>query len=94
MLPLYAARIEDLGQSDFVKVDSAACHHVALDAGDPPFAASRRMPDAHTSKDFAISLSVAHPVAMVLHSSLPMACGRARRYRAGRAVIVIGLPAS
>ena len=30
MLPLYAARIEDLGQSDFVKVDCAACHHMAL----------------------------------------------------------------
>jgi hypothetical protein len=30
MLPLYAARIEDLGQSDFVKVDCAACHPVAL----------------------------------------------------------------
>jgi len=30
MLPLYAARIEDLGQSDFVKVDCAACYHVAL----------------------------------------------------------------
>jgi hypothetical protein len=30
MLPLYLARIEDLGQSDFVKVDCAACHHVAL----------------------------------------------------------------
>jgi hypothetical protein len=30
MLPLYAARIDDLGQSDFVKVDCAACHHVAL----------------------------------------------------------------
>ena len=30
MLPRYAARIEDLGQSDFVKVDCAACHHVAL----------------------------------------------------------------
>jgi ribosomal protein S27E len=30
MLPLYAARIEDLGQSDFVKVDCAACHHLAL----------------------------------------------------------------
>jgi len=30
MLPLYAARIEDLGRSDFVKVDCAACHHVAL----------------------------------------------------------------
>jgi hypothetical protein len=29
MLPLYAARIEDLGQGDFVKVDCAACH-VAL----------------------------------------------------------------
>jgi hypothetical protein len=29
-LPLYAARIEDLGQGDFVKVDCAACHHVAL----------------------------------------------------------------
>jgi hypothetical protein len=24
------ARIEDLGQGDFVKVDCAACHHVAL----------------------------------------------------------------
>jgi hypothetical protein len=30
MLPLYAARIEGLGQGDFVKVDCAACHHVAL----------------------------------------------------------------
>jgi hypothetical protein len=30
MLPLYAARIEDLGLGDFVKVDCAACHHVAL----------------------------------------------------------------
>ncbi len=30
MMPLYAARIEDLGQSDFVKVDCAVCHHVAL----------------------------------------------------------------
>lgn len=30
MLPLYAARIADLGSGDFVKVDCAACHHVAL----------------------------------------------------------------
>jgi hypothetical protein len=30
MLPLYAARIDDLGQSDFVKVDCAVCHQVAL----------------------------------------------------------------
>jgi hypothetical protein len=30
MPPLYLARIEDLGQSDFVKVICAACHHVAL----------------------------------------------------------------
>jgi hypothetical protein len=30
MLPLYAARIEDLGLGDFVKVDRAACHQVAL----------------------------------------------------------------
>jgi hypothetical protein len=29
-LPLYAARIEDLGQGDLVKVDCAACDHVAL----------------------------------------------------------------
>ena len=28
--PLYAARIEDLGPGDFVKIDCAACHHVAL----------------------------------------------------------------
>ena len=34
MLPLYAARIEDLGLGDFVKVDCAACHHVALLAPD------------------------------------------------------------
>jgi hypothetical protein len=34
MLPLYAARIEDLGQGDFVKVDCAACHHVAVLASD------------------------------------------------------------
>ena len=30
MLPLYAARIEDLGRGDLVKVDCAACRHVAL----------------------------------------------------------------
>jgi ribosomal protein S27E len=30
MLPLYAVRIEDLGRGDFVKVDCAVCHHVAL----------------------------------------------------------------
>ena len=30
MLPLYATRIEDLGSGDFVKVDCAACQHVAL----------------------------------------------------------------
>jgi hypothetical protein len=30
MLPLYAAGIEDLGPGDLVKVDCAACHHVAL----------------------------------------------------------------
>ena len=30
MLPLFAARIEHLGLGDFVKVDCAACHHVAL----------------------------------------------------------------
>jgi hypothetical protein len=29
MLPLYAARIEDLRQGDVVTVDCAACHHVA-----------------------------------------------------------------
>jgi hypothetical protein len=29
-LPLYAARIEDLGHGDLVRVDCAACHHVAL----------------------------------------------------------------
>ena len=30
MLPLYAARIEDLGPGDFVKVDCAACEHTGL----------------------------------------------------------------
>ena len=30
MQPLYLARIEDLGHGDLVKVDCAACHHVAL----------------------------------------------------------------
>ena len=30
MLPLYLARIEDLRRGDLVKVDCAACHHVAL----------------------------------------------------------------
>jgi ribosomal protein S27E len=34
MLPLYAARIEDLGRGDFVKIDCAACDHVALLAPD------------------------------------------------------------
>jgi hypothetical protein len=30
MVPLYAARIEDLGPGDFVKIDCAACSHTAL----------------------------------------------------------------
>jgi hypothetical protein len=30
MLPLYLARIADLGRGDLIKVDCAACHHVAL----------------------------------------------------------------
>jgi len=30
MRPMYLARIEDLGRGDFVKVDCAACRHVAL----------------------------------------------------------------
>jgi hypothetical protein len=30
MQPLYLARIEDLGRGDLVKVDCAACYHVAL----------------------------------------------------------------
>jgi hypothetical protein len=30
MVPLYAARIEDLGPRDFVKIDCAACGHTAL----------------------------------------------------------------
>jgi hypothetical protein len=30
MQPLYLARIEDLGRGDLVKVDCAACDHVAL----------------------------------------------------------------
>jgi hypothetical protein len=30
MLPLYAARIEDLGRGGLVKVDCAGCHYVAL----------------------------------------------------------------
>jgi hypothetical protein len=30
MVPLYAARIEDLGPGDFVKLDCAECEHTAL----------------------------------------------------------------
>jgi hypothetical protein len=30
MVPLYAARIEDLGPGDLVKIDCAACSHTAL----------------------------------------------------------------
>jgi hypothetical protein len=30
MVPLYAARIENLGSGDFVKIDCAACSHTAL----------------------------------------------------------------
>jgi hypothetical protein len=30
MVPLYAARIEDLGPGDRVKVDCSACSHTAL----------------------------------------------------------------
>ena len=34
MKPLYAARIEDLGPSDFVKVECAACGHTELLSSD------------------------------------------------------------
>ena len=30
MVPLYAARIADLGPGDFVKIDCGACSHTAL----------------------------------------------------------------
>jgi hypothetical protein len=30
MVPLYAARIEDLGPGDFLKIDCSACSHTAL----------------------------------------------------------------
>jgi hypothetical protein len=30
MVPLYAARIEDLGPGDFAKVDCAGCEHTGL----------------------------------------------------------------
>jgi hypothetical protein len=30
MVPLYAAKIEDLGSGDLVKIDCAACGHTAL----------------------------------------------------------------
>jgi hypothetical protein len=30
MMPLYLARIEDLGPGDFVKIDCSACGHSAL----------------------------------------------------------------
>jgi hypothetical protein len=30
MVPLYAARVEDLRPGDFVKIDCAACSHTAL----------------------------------------------------------------
>jgi ribosomal protein S27E len=30
MQPLYRARIGDLGRGDLVKVECAACHHIAL----------------------------------------------------------------
>ena len=30
MVPLYLARIEDLGRGDLVQVDCATCRHVAL----------------------------------------------------------------
>src|SRR5271166_4196008 len=30
MVPLYAARIEDLGPGDFLRVDCGACSHTAL----------------------------------------------------------------
>ena len=30
MVPLYAAKVEDLGPGDFVKIDCAACSHTAL----------------------------------------------------------------
>ena len=30
MVPLYTAKIEDLGSGDFVKIDCTACGHTAL----------------------------------------------------------------
>jgi ribosomal protein S27E len=39
MLPLYAARIEEPWASDFVKVDCAACHQIALLTPEAPLRA-------------------------------------------------------
>jgi hypothetical protein len=35
MLPLYLAKIEDLGRGDLLKVDCAVCQHVALLTPEP-----------------------------------------------------------
>jgi hypothetical protein len=49
MVSLYAARIEDLGPGDFVKVDCAACSHTALLA--PAFLARLRLEPRHRVLD-------------------------------------------
>ena len=62
MLPLYATLIEDLGVGDFVKIDCAACHHVALLAPDITQAIldGRQPPDLTAEK-------------LLEHSRLPLA---------------------
>jgi len=42
MVSLYAARLEDLGPGDFVKVDCAACRHTALLVREPDRVAAPR----------------------------------------------------
>jgi hypothetical protein len=56
MLALYAARIEDLGVGDFVKIDCAACHHVAL-LTPPPRRCPRRESSGFAAGAEALSRS-------------------------------------
>jgi hypothetical protein len=44
MVPLYAARIEDLGPGDFVKVECAACGHDVLITRSAPLQGLRLAP--------------------------------------------------
>ena len=72
VVPLYAARIEDLGPGDFVRVDCAACSHTALLA---PAFFSRAWPRTGISLDRSASTEKkSEPSNFAIFRCIPGSC--------------------